>query len=360
MTFLNKTIYDNTLKEWLIALIVFVVSLLILRILKGVIAKRLGILTQKTRTELDDLIAQLIAEIRVFVLLLVAIYAASLVLTVPEKVSSILRNLLIIGFLVQAVIWGNSVIDFFIRRYKKERLEKDAASVTTITALGFVAKLVLWAIMLLIALDNLGIDITGLIAGLGIGGIAIALAVQNILGDLFASLSIVLDKPFVIGDFIILDTYMGTVKQIGLKTTRIQSISGEQLIISNSDLLSSRIRNYKRMYERRVVFSLGVVYQTSYEKLAAIPLFLKEIIEKEEEARFDRAHFKDYGDSSLNYEIVYYVRNPNYNVYMDTQQNINLAIFRRFEQEGIEFAYPTQTLFLQKETANEPEATHSN
>jgi small-conductance mechanosensitive channel len=228
-------------------------------------------------------------------------------------------------------------------------LETDPASVTTVSALGFVGKLVLWLVILLLALDNLGVDITGLIAGLGIGGIAIALAVQNILGDLFASLSIVLDKPFVIGDFIIVDNYLGTMEYIGLKTTRLKSLSGEQLVFSNSDLLTSGIRNFKRMYERRVVFTIEVVYQTPVEKLAAIPKMIREIIEKQEHTRFDRAHFKEYGPSSLDYEIVYYVRKPEYNVYMDIQQAINLEIFRRFEQEGIEFAYPTQTLFIQKE-----------
>jgi small-conductance mechanosensitive channel len=233
--------------------------------------------------------------------------------------------------------------------FKRERLETDPASVTTVSALGFVGKLVLWLVILLLALDNLGVDITGLIAGLGIGGIAIALAVQNILGDLFASLSIVLDKPFVIGDFIIVDNYLGTMEYIGLKTTRLKSLSGEQLVFSNSDLLTSGIRNFKRMYERRVVFTIEVVYQTPVEKLAAIPKMIREIIEKQEHTRFDRAHFKEYGPSSLDYEIVYYVRKPEYNVYMDIQQAINLEIFRRFEQEGIEFAYPTQTLFIQKE-----------
>jgi small-conductance mechanosensitive channel len=185
------------------------------------------------------------------------------------------------------------------------------------------------------------------VAGLGIGGIAVALAIQNILGDLFASLSIALDKPFVIGDFIIVDQLLGTVEHIGLKTTRIRSLSGEQIVFSNADLLNSRIRNYKRMYERRVVFSIGVTYQTPYEKLASIGTTLKEIIESQPDVRFDRAHFREYADSSLNYEVVYYVKSPDYNRYMDIQQAINLEIYRRFQDGGIEFAYPTRTLYLQ-------------
>lgn len=195
-------------------------------------------------------------------------------------------------------------------------------------------------------LDNLGVNITGLVAGLGIGGIAVALAVQNILGDLLASLSIVLDKPFVIGDFIVVDSLSGTIEHIGLKTTRIRSLSGEQLIFSNNDLLKTRIRNYKRMSERRIVFSFGIIYQTPTEKLKNVNKIVRDIIEKTENARFDRVHFKEYGDSSLNFEVVYFVIDPDYNIYMDVQESINLEIFRQFGEEGIEFAYPTQTLYV--------------
>jgi small-conductance mechanosensitive channel len=233
-----------------------------------------------------------------------------------------------------------------VNREKEEKIQLDAAAATTLTAVGFVVRILLWSIIILIALDNLGVDITALVAGLGISGVAVALAVQNILGDLFASFSIVLDKPFVIGDFIIVDDYLGTVEHVGLKTTRVRSLSGEQLVFSNADLLGSRVRNYKRMYERRVVFSIGVVYQTPYEKLKEIPTIIQKIIEAQEQARFDRAHFKEYGPYSLNFEVVYWVDNPDYNVYMNIQQAINLAIFERFEEEDIEFAYPTQSLYV--------------
>jgi small-conductance mechanosensitive channel len=229
----------------------------------------------------------------------------------------------------------------------KRRKEEDAGSATTLAALGFVAKLVLWSVVLLLALDNLGVNITGLIAGLGIGGIAVALALQNVLGDLFASLSIVLDKPFVIGDFIIVDEFLGTVEHIGLKTTRVRSLSGEQLVFSNADLLGSRIRNFKRMYERRVAFTVGVTYQTPAEKLPRISAILREVIEAQRDVRFDRAHFKEYGDFALIYEVVYYVTSPDYNKYMDIQQAVNFDIYGRFQQEGLDFAYPTQTLFVQ-------------
>jgi small-conductance mechanosensitive channel len=212
-------------------------------------------------------------------------------------------------------------------------------------------RLATWVVVLLLGLDNLGIDVTALVAGLGVTGIAVALAVQNILGDLFASLSIVLDKPFVIGDFLAVGDMMGSVEYVGLKTTRLRSLSGEQLVFSNSDLLGSRIRNFGRMAERRALFTIGVTYQTPREKLERIPQMIREAVEAQPQTRFDRSHFARYGDSAITFETVYYVTVPEYPVYMDIQQAINLRIHEAFEREGIEFAYPTQTVFLTKQTS---------
>jgi small-conductance mechanosensitive channel len=192
-----------------------------------------------------------------------------------------------------------------------------------------------------------------LIAGLGVGGIAVALAAQNILGDLFASLSIVVDKPFVVGDFIVIDDFLGTVDRIGLKTTRLRSLSGEQLIFSNADLLKSRIRNYRFMRERRIVFSFGVEYETPLPALETIPGTVREIIEAQERTRFDRAHFKSYGASALDFEVVYYVLVPEFNTYMDIQQAINFELFRRFADAGIGFAYPTQKLYVSRQPVSD-------
>jgi small-conductance mechanosensitive channel len=200
--------------------------------------------------------------------------------------------------------------------------------------------------VLLLALDNLGVDITALVAGLGVGGIAVALAVQNVLGDLFASLSITLDRPFVLGDFIIVGDYLGNVERIGVKSTRLRSLGGEQIIVSNADLLNSRVRNYGRMDERRVLFTLGVTYETPRKKLERIPAMVREIIEHQQHARFDRCHFAKYGDFALGFEAVYYVLSPDYNLYMDIQQAINFAIHAAFEDAQIEFAYPTQKLWM--------------
>lgn len=352
MEFLEQTFYQNTIKEWLMALLLFGVVWVIIRLLFSLISRKFRVLAQKTETTLDDLVADLFQKVKFYVLFVVSVYIGSLLLTLPPVVEKVLGEVLVIALLIQGGIWGSVVIEYWINRYKKDKMEEDAATVTTFTALGFIGRIALWTVVLLLALDNLGVEVSALIAGLGIGGVAVALALQNVLGDLFASLSIVLDKPFVIGDFIIVDNYLGTIEHVGLKTTRVRSLSGEQLIFANSDLLKSRIRNYKRMVERRIVFTLGVTYQTPYEKLKKIPQIIKEVLEKQENARLDRAHFKEYGDFSLNYEIVYYVQSPDYYLYMDIQQAVNLEIYRRFQEEGIEFAYPTQTLFLRRENNN--------
>jgi small-conductance mechanosensitive channel len=346
---LEKNLYNNTVKEWLIALSILLVVFVLARIMKRLIYGQLNKIAARTDTVWDDLAAELINRIKPFFLLTIACYFGSLSLSVPETIADIISTLVAIVILIQLAILGTHIISFWVDRQKKQKRELDAAAVTTFTAVGFIIRIILWSIILLIALDNLGVDVTALITGLGISGVAVALAVQNILGDLFASFSIVLDKPFVIGDFIIVDDYLGTVEHIGLKTTRVRSLSGEQLIFSNADLLRSRVRNYKRMFERRVVFSAGVVYQTSYEKLKQIPTLIQEIIEAQEHVRFDRAHFRQYGAYSLDFEIVYWVKNPDYNVYMNIQQAINLAIFQRFEKEEIEFAYPTQSLYISRE-----------
>jgi small-conductance mechanosensitive channel len=210
-----------------------------------------------------------------------------------------------------------------------------------------IARVVLWAVIILLVLDNLpGIQIDSLVASLGITGVAVALAVQNILGDLFASLSIALDKPFMIGDFIIIDNYMGTVEHIGLKSTRVRSLEGEQLIVSNSDMLGSRIRNFKRMNRRRVQFSLRVRHGTPADKLEAIPMLVREIVTSHLNVTFDRAHFKEIGETALVFEVVYFVEVPDYNVYMDIQQQINLELTKRFAEKEIQFAIPTQMIAL--------------
>jgi small-conductance mechanosensitive channel len=350
MNLLAQTYYGNTLQDWLTALGVVIATTLLLYLAKYLILARLRAWSRRTETRLDDFVVDILAGTRFLFLVIIAFYAGSQYLELPPKPARFITHLAVIALLLQTALWGNRGIALWLRDYLKRHKDTDAAGATTVSVLGFIARVVLWSVLLLMILDNLGFNITTLVASLGIGGVAVALAVQNILGDIFASLSIAMDKPFVIGDFIIVDEIMGTVEYIGLKTTRLRSLGGEQIVFSNNDLLKSRIRNYKRMYERRVVFGFGVVYQTAPEQLKRIPVMVREIIEGLEKTRFDRAHFKEYGDSSLNFEVVYFVQDPDYNVYMDIQQSINLAIFERFARDGIDFAYPTRTLYLRRET----------
>jgi small-conductance mechanosensitive channel len=346
MNLLQRVFYDNTLKAWLIALGVALAGFIVLSILKKILGRKVAALARRTATDVDDFAAEILHRTKHFFLITVSLYLGSHFLSLPEAAKQALSKITILAFLLQFAIWGNGLFECWRGRIVRKKKEEEPASLATYTALGFLVRLALWTIVLLLALDNLGINITALVAGLGVGGIAVALAVQNILGDLFASMSILLDKPIVIGDFIVVDGLMGTVEHIGLKTTRLRSLGGEQLVFANSDLLKSRIRNYKRMEERRAVFKLGVVYQTSPEKLAAIPEMIEEIIKGQELARFDRSHFKEFGNFSLDFETVYYVLSADYNTYMNVQQAINLAIFRRFQAEGIDFAYPTQMVYI--------------
>jgi len=343
---LDRAVLGNSLLQWLIAVAALLFSYLLLRLAKHIVGRRLAAFSTRTETQWDDVIAEAINKTKTVFLLIAGLFIGSLFLQLPERIQSIIHNLFVIALLIQAGIWLGVITLSMLEHHRQRALKKNPAAATTINAIGFLSRIVIWSVVILVALDNIGIDVTALVAGLGIGGVAVALSLQNILGDLFASLSIILDKPFVIGDFLNIDDYLGSVEYVGLKTTRVRSLSGEQLIFSNSDLLKSRIRNFGRMYERRVVFSIGVTYDTPREKLKRIPHIIRETIEKQEKTRFDRSHFMKYGDYALLFETVYYVLSPDYNVYMDIQQAIYFDIHEAFEQEHINFAYPTQKLFV--------------
>lgn len=343
---MGKMFLDNGIQDWIYAGSIVIAVFFFSFFLKKIILHRLGTVAENTVSYWDDMALGILKGIHNLFLLTTSVYCGSLILTFPDDVKTYISKAFMTILLFQMALVGSQAVKIYIDKYRKQKVASHAAAVTTLVSIGFVVRSLLWSLLLLVALDNLGIDITAFIAGLGISGIAVALAVQNILGDLFASFSIVFDKPFVIGDFIIVGDFLGTVEYIGLKTTRIRSLSGEQLIFSNGDLLQSRIRNFKRMQERRVVFSIGVLYQTPLEKLRQIPEMLRNTIEEQSEARFERAHFKEYGTYAINFEIVYWIQTPDYNAYMDIQQNINLAIYQRFEDNDIQFAYPTQTIMI--------------
>ena len=279
-------------------------------------------------------------------LLVLAIYAGTFFVTLPPAVDRAIASALVIALFLQGALWASHVVVGWTAWYAESKARQNRAIANALHLIQLFARVVVWSIALLLILNNLGFDVTALVAGLGIGGIAVALAAQNILSDLFASLAIVLDQPFVVGDAVLVGDKTGTVERIGIKTTRLRSLSGEELIVSNADLLASRIHNFKRMAERRVEFTIGIAYETPAEKVEKLPGMLRAIVEAQGQVRFDRAHFARYGDFALVYEVVYWTLSADYNVYMDTQQRINLAIFRQLQDEGVAFAHPTQTIYV--------------
>ncbi|HEX7060541.1 MAG TPA: mechanosensitive ion channel family protein [Woeseiaceae bacterium] len=352
---LEYELFGNSLLAWGTAAAVFVAAWLLLGIARRVTQSRLQTFSEAHEAMAWKIAAHTISQTRGWFLFLIALVIAAQFVVLPASVNSVLEKGATIGLLVQLGLWATAAFAVGMRLRHERRVAVDPSAVAAMDVLGFVLRVAIWTFVVLLALDNLGVEITALVAGLGIGGIAVALAVQNILGDLFASLSILLDKPFVGGDFLDVNGYLGSVEKIGIKTTRLRSISGEQLILSNNDLLNSRIRNYGRMFERRVVFTVGVTYQTPPDKLRRIPGILMGALEGHEKVRVDRAHFQKFGDSALIFEVVYYVTSADYSLYMDIQQEANLTIYEQFAEEQIEFAYPTQTLYVaQAEPSREP------
>lgn len=347
--FLDSTFAGNTVLTWIVAIGVVLLAVLAVRILKTVLLKSIGRFAKKTSNWADDVIVDVVKSTGLFAYFAVAVFAAVIVLDFPGRLEPLLKVGATIILLVQAGIWiqefFKSLMSNWVSKRETKRNSTIAAGVT------FAGKLVTWTIIVLLILSNMGVKITAVIAGLGVGGIAVALAVQGVLGDLFASLSMYFDRPFDIGDFVIIDGYLGVVDKIGLRTTRLKSLGGEQIIFANGDIVKSRIRNYARMEERRIVFSFGIEYNLPAEKVERAAALVKEVITETPDTRLDRVHFKAYGNYSLDFEAVYYVLSPDYNLYMDRQHAINMGMYRRFEQEGITFAFPTQTIHL-KDGAN--------
>ena len=347
MAFLQETIFGNTIQQWIVFAGIVVLGTAVLVLASGWIARSFRALDRKIPGDYAGWLAHTMERTKKFLMLVIALYAGTRYLTLPPSSANLFLYAAIIAGGLQVGIWASYLISqMVVRSVNRARGDTEATSAATV--INVLSRVLVWTFVLLVVLDNLGFDITALIAGLGVGGIAIAMASQQVLSELFASLSILLDKPFQVGEFIIVGDMLGVVENIGLKTTRIRSLSGELLIFSNADLLSSRIRNYKTMQERRVVFTIGVEYNTPYQKLTKIPEIIRNAVETTEATRFDRCHFASYGDFSLNFETVYYVLSGDYNQYMDIQQKINLQIYEAFEQENIVFAFPTRTIHLKQ------------
>ncbi len=342
---MRTEIWSNEIVDWSVVVLLVLLLVVAMQGVKRFVLSRIGKQEDGDSSNWSKTLKETLGRTSLLLFVVLAVGVVSKILFLPSGVEEVLGQLSVLAIILQFGLWADYFATVAIRRWFKadNGAEQPTAGATIVRIL---ARVFVWSGILILILDNLGVNVLTLIAGLGVGGVAIGLATQSIFSDLFASFSIILDKPFAVGDFVILNDMMGTVERIGLKSTRIRSLSGEQLVFSNNDMLQSRIRNYKNIQIRRNVIAVGVEYSTSAEKLRMIPGIVESIINGLEKTTFDRAHFRSFGDFSLVFEFVYFVHDPEYRYFMDIQEKFNLALCDRFREEGIEFAFPTQTLHL--------------
>ncbi len=343
--------FGNTVMDYSIAAISILVTWIVLKLIKRKLLVVLKNLTTRSNTNLDDLLVDIVERFVIPYVYLLINYNIIKQLVLAPKAEKIIAA----AFMFITTYFAVRLINFFIHqsvvgymRQKNEPVER----VKQVSSMLLLVKVFIWGMGMVMLADNLGYDVTTIIAGLGVGGIAIALAAQNILGDLFSYFVIFFDKPFEIGDFIVVDGNSGVVEKIGIKTSHVRSLEGQQLIMPNAEMVKSVIHNFKRLQRRRIVFNIGVVYYTPSTNLRRIPAMIEDIILQQPDATFDRTHLKSFGDFSINYEIVYFLESADYLLYMNTHQDICMNIFEQFEKEGIEFAFPTQTLFVTNQKAD--------
>ncbi len=352
--YLNRIYYSNTVEEYLIAFGIIMVGSLLITIFRKSVLNQIRLWTESTTTKFDNFIVGSFARFGIPVLHFIVIYIGLNYLTFSLRGERILLIATTVAITIMVIRFITNSLILLVRSYFRRKYP-DKSHVNEVGAISLVINMVIWFIGLGFLFDNMGYDLTAIIAGLGIGGIAVALAAQNILGDLFNYFVIFLDKPFEVGDSIAVGDKTGTIEKIGVKTTRLKSLTGEQLIIANSDLTGSRIHNFKRMQRRRVEFTLGVAYETDYKQLEAIPTLIKEIIEAQQPVEFERVHFATFGASTLDYVIVYHVLTSDFKKHMDIKHTINMNIFKEFQQREIDIAYPTQRLYVVNDQPTEEE-----
>ncbi|MGM0602704.1 MAG: mechanosensitive ion channel family protein [Bacillota bacterium] len=342
---LSSIILNNSLLSYLTSAAIIIIGYIFIKIFDRVFFTKICQLVDRISFSFSELFQKIVKKRGYALFYIILLYLSLSQLNIMRQIDSFINIVLLILLVYFTVLIIIDVTLFFLKKYwrKKDATEEQQK---VFSASTFFIKVIIWFAALLFILDNLNIEITGLITGLGIGGIAVAFAAQAILADIFNYFTIFFDKPFDIGDFVIVGDYKGTIEHIGIKTTRIRSLSGEQLVISNTDLMNSRINNYKRMQRRRINFSFGVTYDTPLEKLKLIPEMVESIIKEIDKTEFDRAHFNEYGNYSLIYQVVYFINDSDYKIYMDIQQNINFRLREKFDQAGITFAYPTQTIHI--------------
>ena len=345
--FLTKEFFNNTTQDWLIAIGIAILVYIGLVILRHILNSKVRKWVDRTKGTTDNFLLDLVSGTKNWFLLMVSIAVSTLYLNIIPEWYQAIRILLVIGFTFQISNWAASTVSYFIS--KKMETEKNSSKVTIYNTVGIISRILIWVFAGLVILDSFpNVDISSLVAGLGIGGIAIGFAVQSILEDLFASVSITVDQPFVLGDFIVVGDVSGTVEKIGMKTTRIRSLTGEQIVIGNASITSDNIQNYQKLLERRVTITVGVTYETPLEKLRMIPSIIEKIAKDQEKARFDRVHLDEMADFSINFLLVYYALTADYNEHMDIKEAINFSILEKFAENGIDIAYPTQMLYISK------------
>lgn len=340
---LAERIGDNTLYDFVFAGGVFLGLIIIFRIVRRIFLRSFKKRSEKTKTVLDDELVKVFKSVPGLFFDFAALYFALQFLKIEESVDRILDGFFVVVFVVQLVAVVQRLISYSLMKFAARRNGVEGSAKVNFSGLNFIVNLILWILGAILVLSNLGFNVTSLVASLGIGGIAVALAAQNILGDMFSAFSIYFDKPFEVGDFIVVGQHQGKVKKIGLKSTRMESIQGEEIIIPNKELTNTRIQNFKKMVKRRVSMTFSIVYHTDLAKMKKVNGIIEKIISGLEKVEFERCHFREFGSASLNFEVVYYVLSNQYRVYIDKQQEINFAIKQQFEKEGIEMAFLKQT-----------------
>lgn len=343
---LSYEFLGNSVQDFVLAFLFFVALFVGFKGFEKVIVSRLKKLAEKTKNEFDDYLIEMLEKISWLFYFVVALYFPLKMLVMGETADKVVDAIFLVVVVYQIIRSVMDLVEYGLKRWAAKDGEEGEDAVAAYYGIKLLIKILLWVVGLLLIFSNLGVNVTSLVASLGIGGIAVALAAQNILGDLFSSFSIYFDKPFKVGDYIAVGEHSGNVKKIGLKTTRIQTLQGEELVISNEEITKSRVQNFKKLKNRRVNFGFGVKYETGLKNLRMVNRLVEDVIGSVEGVEFDRSHFKEFGEFSLNFDIVYYVMSRDYADYMDRQQEINFKLLEAFEKEGIEMAYPTQTVYL--------------
>ncbi|TFH24233.1 mechanosensitive ion channel family protein [Candidatus Bathyarchaeota archaeon] len=340
---------NQVTSEMIASIIIFLLAAVIGWLVYYTFSKYLIALMKKTKTTLDDSIHRTLKPVTILIIIIVGLYFSLSTLSFLQVYENQLSEIFsILGILIGAFTLTritNIIIDWFAKRKSENTNGKNHH---ILFLLKKIVQLFVYIMAFLMVLWVLDINLSGIVVGLGVGGIAIAFALQSTLSDVFSAFSIYFDRPFEIGDFIIVGDHSGTVTNIGIKSTRLSLLQGEELVISNQELTSSHIRNFRKLERRRITFTIGVTYNTPSSKLKKIPGIIRKIMQDIELAEMDRVHFTEFSDFSLKFLVIYYVRVADYSKYLEVQEAINFAIKEAFEEEAIEMAFPTQTLYFNK------------